>query len=397
MGDGRWGVSMRRYTLAGFATLGTRQSRAVEVAGERATVDATRSFVAASRHAEVEAPGSGAVDASAYRAADPSYLIPGMRRFGLSRYGMPGTLQSCGVAVECAGGSLDATRLFAAAPRTVAVEAPLEVLLDAQAYLAAAPSYLVPGMRRFGLSRFSCPGTQVRQVSVGIAEATVDATRSFAAADRIAEVEVLGGALDAQAYLAAAPSYLVPGARRFGLSRFSAPGSLQSRPVSVEGAAATLAATRDPLVAADRLAAIAAAGGYLAGRSYAVPDVTGGVSVMFEGVPGMTADIQFKRGSTLPVYPITLYRPDVPSEPLPLAGAAVRLVAKSRFTGATVIDEALEILDATAGLCQFSREVGDYLQGDRCKAEIIVTFGNGAVLILPTTGYYSLTIEDSLA
>ncbi len=209
---------MRRYTLAGFATLGTRQSRDVEVAGESATVDATRSFVAASRHAEVEAPGSGAVDASAYRVADPSYLIPGMRRFSLSRYGMPGTLQSRGVAVECAGGSLDATRSFAAAPRTVAVEAPLEVLLDAQAYLAAAPAYLVPG------------------------------------------------------------------ARRFGLIQFSAPGSLQSRPVSVEGAAATLAATRDPLVAADRLAAIAAAGGYLAGRSYAVPDVSGGVNATFEEV-----------------------------------------------------------------------------------------------------------------
>lgn len=218
MGDGRWGVSMRRYTLAGFATLGTRQSRAVEVAGERATVDATRSFVAASRHAEVEAPGSGAVDASAYRAADPSYLIPGMRRFGLSRYGMPGTLQSCEVAVECAGGSLDATRLFAAAPRTVAVEAPLEVLLDAQAYLAAAPSYLMPGVRRFGLSRFSVAGT------------------------------------------------------------------LQSRPGAVAGAAAILAATRDPLVAADRAAAIRAAGGYLAGVSAAIPDVSGGVSVAFEEV-----------------------------------------------------------------------------------------------------------------
>ena len=108
-------------------------------------------------------------------------------------------------------------------------------------------------------------------------------------------------------------------------------------------------------------------------------------------------DIQFKRGSTLPVYQITLYRPDSPTTPLPLAGAEVRLVAKSRLTGATVIDEALEILDATTGLCQFSREVGDYLQGDRCKAEIIVTFGNGAVLVLPTTGYYSLIIEDSLA
>ena len=108
-------------------------------------------------------------------------------------------------------------------------------------------------------------------------------------------------------------------------------------------------------------------------------------------------DIQFKRGSTLPIYQITLYRPDSPTTPLVLTGAEVRLVAKSRLTGATVIDEALEILDATAGLCQFSREVGDYLQGDRCKAEIIVTFGNGAVLILPTTGYYTLTIEDSLA
>ena len=107
-------------------------------------------------------------------------------------------------------------------------------------------------------------------------------------------------------------------------------------------------------------------------------------------------DIQFKRGSTLPIYQITLYRPDSPTTPLPLAGAEVRLVAKSKLTGATVIDEPLEILDAAAGLCQFSREVGDYQQGDRCKAEIIVTFGNGAVLILPTTGYYALTIEDSL-
>ena len=107
-------------------------------------------------------------------------------------------------------------------------------------------------------------------------------------------------------------------------------------------------------------------------------------------------DIQFKRGSTLPVYQITLYRPDSPTTPLPLAGAEVRLVARSKLTGATVINEDLEILDPTTGLCQFSREIGDYLQGDRCKAEIVVTFGNGAVLILPTTGYYSLTIEDSL-
>jgi hypothetical protein len=60
----------------------------------------------------------------------------------------------------------------------------------------------------------------------------------------------------------------------------------------------------------------------------------------------------------LPVYQITLYRPDSPTTPLPLTGAEVRLVAKSKLTGATVIDKSLEILDPLAGLCQFSREVG---------------------------------------
>ena len=110
----------------------------------------------------------------------------------------------------------------------------------------------------------------------------------------------------------------------------------------------------------------------------------------------MTDDIKFKRGSTLPLYRVTLYRPDTPDTPLPLAGATVRLVARSKFSGATVIDEDLEVLNPTTGLCQFSREIGDYLQGDRCKAEIVVTFGDGNVLILPPTGYYSLVIEESL-
>lgn len=133
-------------------------------------------------------------------------------------------------------------------------------------------------MRRYTLAGFATLGTrQSRAVGVAGESATVDVTRTFTAADRVAEVEVLWGDLDAQAYL-------VPGARRFGLSRFSVPGTLQSRQVSIDGAAVTLAATRDPLVAADRLAAIAGVGGYLTGRSYAAPDVSGGVSVAFEEV-----------------------------------------------------------------------------------------------------------------
>jgi len=141
-------------------------------------------------------------------------------------------------------------------------------------------------MRRYTLAGFATLGTlQSRTVEVAGESATVDATRSFAAAPRTAAVEApLEVLLDAQAYLAAAPSYLVPGARRFGLSRFATLGTLQSRHMAVEGAEGTIAATRDPLVAADRLAAIAGLGGYLAGRSYAVPDVSGGVVVAFEEV-----------------------------------------------------------------------------------------------------------------
>ena len=140
-------------------------------------------------------------------------------------------------------------------------------------------------MMRYTLAGYATLGTrQSRVVEVAGESATVDATRTFAAADRIAEVEVLEGALDAQAYLAAAPSYLVPGMQRFGLSRFSCPGTLQSRHMAVEGAEGTIVATREPLVASTRHAEVDALGGCLAGRSYAVPDVSGGVSVAFEEV-----------------------------------------------------------------------------------------------------------------
>ena len=71
--------------------------------------------------------------------------------------------------------------------------------------------------------------------------------------------------------------------RRYTLAGFATLGTLQSRAVEVAGESATVDATRS-FVAADRLAAIAAAGGYLAGRPYAVPDVSGGVAVTFEEV-----------------------------------------------------------------------------------------------------------------
>jgi len=91
---------MMRYTLAGYATLGTRQSRVVEVAGESATVGATRTFAAADRIAEVEAPFGGLAGCTGIPGR--SSVVPGswMRRFGLSRFSCPGTLQSRHMAVE---------------------------------------------------------------------------------------------------------------------------------------------------------------------------------------------------------------------------------------------------------------------------------------------------------
>ena len=71
---------------------------------------------------------------------------------------------------------------------------------------------------------------------------------------------------------------------RYTLAGFATLGTRQSRHMAVEGAGGTIAATRDPLIAATRHAEVDALGGYLAGRSYAVPDVSGGVSVAFEEV-----------------------------------------------------------------------------------------------------------------
>ena len=142
-------------------------------------------------------------------------------------------------------------------------------------------------MFRTTLSRFSILGSlQSRPVEVTVDPVAVEGVRGvFVAADRVAEIDTLGSVtLDAQAYLLDIPPDQVAGARRFGLTRFSVLGTLQSRHMAVEGAEAIIAATRDPLVAAARHGAIEGAEGYLAGRSYAVPDVSGGVVVVFEEV-----------------------------------------------------------------------------------------------------------------
>lgn len=61
-------------------------------------------------------------------------------------------------------------------------------------------------------------------------------------------------------------SSLVSGARRFGLSRFSVPGTLQSRQVSIDGAVATLSAGRVAVLDAKTVDAKSDLRGYIAFR-----------------------------------------------------------------------------------------------------------------------------------
>jgi len=208
-----------------------------------------------------------------------------MKRFTFSPFSCPGTRQTRHGVIEGAGGTIAATRdPLVAAARHGAIGGAEGTIVATRVLVTATRHGVIEGAEG-AIAATRVLVAAARHMAVEGAEGTIAATRDpLVAAARVAEVEVLGGALDAQAYLVAAPSYLVPGARRFGLSRFSAPGTLQSRPGAVAGAAATLTATRDPLVAADRPAAVVGVGGYLAGISAAIPDVSGGVSVAFEEV-----------------------------------------------------------------------------------------------------------------
>ena len=118
-------------------------------------------------------------------------------------------------------------------------------------------------MKRFTFSPFSCLGTrQTRHGAIEGEEGSIAATRDpLVAAARHGTIEGAKGAVAATRVLVTA-----------------------TRHVAVEGVGGTIAATRDPLVAATRHAEVDALGGCLAGRSYAVPDVSGGVSAAFEEV-----------------------------------------------------------------------------------------------------------------
>lgn len=112
----------------------------------------------------------------------------------------------------------------------------------------------------------------------------------------------------------------------------------------------------------------------------------------------MTPDIHIKVGASTPDTVLSLTRPDDPDTPLPLAGAAVTLLARHRVRGDR-IEKTLTITDvATAEvLVDWTAEETGALSSGDYRMEIHVTYPDGEILILPATGAYLLTVEASLA
>ena len=142
-------------------------------------------------------------------------------------------------------------------------------------------------MYRYSLTGYDKLGSlQSKQSTVDSDEATVSATRTITPANRQAAVDIPDEfTLGSLSYMAASPDYLMPSFRRFGMSRFSILGTLQTRDNAVTVAyPGTFGAARNASTFANRPAVVNSAGGYAEGMSYAVPDVTGLISVAFEEV-----------------------------------------------------------------------------------------------------------------
>lgn len=210
-----------------------------------------------------------------------------MYRYSVTGYDNPGTLQSKSATVDSDEATLSSSRSVTLVDRPAFVDIDGKFSTDAISFMNASPDYLAPSFRRYGLSRYSVYGSlQSKPATVDCDEATVSQTRTITLEDRPAAVDIPSEfTLGSVSYMVASPDYLMPSFRRFGMSRFSVLGTLQTRDNAVTVTyPGTLGAARNASTFANRPAAVNSTGGYAEGMSYAVPDVTGLISVAFEEV-----------------------------------------------------------------------------------------------------------------
>lgn len=113
----------------------------------------------------------------------------------------------------------------------------------------------------------------------------------------------------------------------------------------------------------------------------------------------MSVTTTYKQNDTLPEYTATLVKKshDGIVTPIDLSGSSVKFLMKS-ITKApqTVIDNAAELVEASAGKVKYVWESGDLQTHGSYSVEWEITFGDGKILTVPSVGYDKIVVLSDL-
>lgn len=83
--------------------------------------------------------------------------------------------------------------------------------------------------------------------------------------------------------------------------------------------------------------------------------------------------------------------------PINLTGATVKMLARNSDTGATVINAAATVTSATAGAVSYSLTAADLATVAVLQFEWQITFSDGSIFTVPSSGYHYISILDDIA
>jgi hypothetical protein len=103
-----------------------------------------------------------------------------------------------------------------------------------------------------------------------------------------------------------------------------------------------------------------------------------------------------KRGDTYPFLRATLT--DGEDDPINLTGSTVRMTLRTKgVTPTTVVDDVVvDIIDATGGRVEYEWQAADTASATAFDGEFKITWGDGEVTFVPTTGFFEITVNPNL-
>jgi len=106
-------------------------------------------------------------------------------------------------------------------------------------------------------------------------------------------------------------------------------------------------------------------------------------------------DFVIKQGDTLPVFTWTIT--DSSGAPINLTGSTVNLVVRSLVSSAPLINTAATVVSAASGTVSFAFTTAQTATPGTYMATWVITTSGGGTQTIPTDGYLSIAIEESLA